>query len=132
MASSPVSLVVLPGLHIPVGPIDLRISAGGNNVGPLPVSAVLLEFSGPVETPNAGSQSMLMLHARGTTERLSVEVRNGSPAIIQFPRGLLQRLMTSGGEENTAAVQLKFLAAGNYMVSARLLPNHGASSPGRN
>jgi len=132
MASSPVSLVVLPGLHVPIGPIGLKITVGGNDVGPLPVSVVLLEFSGPSETPNAGSQSSLVLHARGTTEPLSVEVRNGSPGVIQFPHGTVQRLMTSGGEENMAPVDLKFLTAGNYTVTARLLPGEPRSSTGRN
>lgn len=130
MASSPASLVVLPGLHVPVGPVGLKITVGGNDVGPLPVSLVLLEFSGPIETPNAGSQSSLVLHARGTTRPLSVEVRNGSPGVIQFPHGTVQRLMTSGGEENTAPVELKFLNAGNYTVTARLLGGETGSSPG--
>jgi hypothetical protein len=132
MASSPVSLVILPGLHVPIGPISLRMTAGGKNVGPLPISMVLLEFTGPSETPNAGSQSSIVLHARGTIERLSVEVRNGSPSIIQFPHGTVQRLMTSGGEENTAPVELKFLTAGNYMVTARLLSGGSGNLPGKN
>jgi hypothetical protein len=132
MASSPVSLVVLPGLHVPIGPIGLKITVGGNDVGPLPVSVVSLEFSGPSETPNAGSQSSLVLRARGTTEPLSVEVRNGSPGVIQFPHGTVQRLTTSGGEENTARVELKFLTAGNYTVTARLLLGGSGSSSGRN
>ena len=128
LASSPLSLVVLPGVHVPIGPIGLKITVGGNDVGPLPVSAVLLEFSGPSETPNAGTQSSLVLHARGTTEPLSVEVRNGSPGVIQFPHGVVQRLTTSGGEENTAPVELKFLTAGSYTVTARLLAAGTGSS----
>ncbi len=129
MASSPVAMVVLPGVHVPVGPIGLKITTGGNDLGPLPVSVVSLEIRGPTETPNAGSESSLVLHARGTTERLSVEVRNGSPGVIQFPHGTVQRLVTSGGEENTAPVELKFLTAGSYTVTARLLaPSESANS----
>jgi hypothetical protein len=122
VASSPLSLVVLPGLHIPTGPVPLRIRANARDVGPFPVSMVLLEFSGPAEAVTAGSQTRLILHARGTTEPLDVEVRNASPGIIQFPQGNVQRLRTSGGEQNIVPVDTKLLAAGNYIVTARLIP----------
>ena len=125
VASSPVSLVVLPGLHIPIGPIAIKISVDGHDLdlGSVPpVDAVLVEFSGPTEAANAGSQSNLVLHARGTKERLAVEVRNGSPEIIQLIHGNVQRVQTSGGEQNVALVDMKLLAAGNYLVTARLIP----------
>ncbi len=132
MAASPVSLVVLPGLHIPIGQISMRLSIAGNDVGPLPVEAVLLEFSGPSEAPDAGTQGKVTLTVQGATEPLSVEVWNGSPGVIQFPHGNIQRLITSGGEQNIAPVELKFLTAGNYTLTARLIPTDPASSPGKN
>lgn len=122
VASSPLSLVVLPGLHVPIGPIALRVSAGGRDLGPFPVAAVQLEFTGPAGGLTVGNQSKLVLHVRGATERLAVDVRNGSPEIIQFVHGNVQRLETSGGEQNIASVDLKLLAAGNYIVTARLIP----------
>jgi hypothetical protein len=121
LASSPLSLVVLPGQHIPIGKVALRVNADGHDLGSFPVAAVLLEFTGPSQTPNAGTQSKLILHARGTSEPLEVEVHNGSPEIVQLLHGNTQRLRTSGGEENTVAVDLKLLAAGNYVVTARLV-----------
>jgi hypothetical protein len=121
LASSPLSLVVLPGLHIPIGTVALRVNADGRDIEPFQVAAVLLEFIGPAQVPNAGTQSKLILHVRGTTERLEVEVRNGSPEIIQFIHGNVQRLRTSGGGQNTVPVDLKLLAAGNYIVTARLI-----------
>jgi hypothetical protein len=122
LASSPVSLVVLPGLHIPVGAINLRVNVAGHDAGPNPVVMVLLEFSGPAEAPNAGAQGRLSVRVHGTGERLAVEVRNGSPEIIQFPRGNLERVTTSGGERNAAEIETKFLATGDYTVTARLIP----------
>jgi hypothetical protein len=132
VASSPVSLVVLPGPHIPIGDIALRIRAGGHDAGPFPVTGVLLDFSGPAEAPTAGGEGKLILRVHGTTEPLAVEVRNASPEIIQFSHGNLQRLGTSGGEENIAPVEMKFLASGNYVVTAWLAPGDAASSEGRN
>jgi hypothetical protein len=122
VASSSVSLVVLPGPHVPVGDVTLRVTVAGIDAGRFPVSTVLLEFSGPTESVNAGSDGKLILHAHGTTEPLTVEVRNGSPGVIQLARGNVQRLKTSGGEDNIAPVEVKFVSGGNYSVSARLVP----------
>jgi hypothetical protein len=121
VASSPVSLVALPGPSVPIGDITLHVAVGGVDAGQFPVSAVLLEFSGPTEAVNAGSTGKLIVHARGTTEPLLLEVRNGSPAVIQLSKGNVQRLKTSGGDENSAPVDVKFETGGNYSVSARLL-----------
>ena len=132
VASSPVSLVVLPGPRIPIGTVHLRVSVAGHDTGPIPVFAVLFEFSGPAETPDAGAQGKIILTVHGAAERLAVEVRNGSPGIIQFPRGNVQHLLTSGGEQNIAPVELKFLAPGNYTVTARLIPTDSSNAPGGN
>jgi len=121
LASSPVSLVVLPGVHIPIGATNLRVNVAGHDAGANPVVTVLLEFSGPAETPNAGAQGKLAVLVHGTSERLAIEVRNGSPAIIQFPRGNVERVTSSGGARNAAEIEVMFLAAGDYTVTARLL-----------
>jgi len=121
VASSPVSLVALPGPSVPIGDVTLHVTVGGVDAGQFPVLAVLLEFTGPTEAVNAGSSGKLIVHARGTTEPLLLEVRNGSPGVIQLAKGNVQRLKTSGGEENSAPVEVKFETGGNYLVSARLL-----------
>jgi len=121
VAASPVSLVVLPGPRVPVGDVSLHLTVAGIDAGQFPVSAVLLEFSGPTEAVNAGSSGKLILHAHGTTLPLLLEVRNGSPGVIQLSKGNVQRLKTSGGEENLAPVEVKFMTGGNYSVSARLI-----------
>jgi hypothetical protein len=121
VASSPVSLVVVPGPRVPVGDVNLRVTVAGIDAGQFPLSAVLLEFGGPAEAVNAGSVGKLILRADGTTEPLLLEVRNGSPGVIQLSKGNVQRLKTSGGEQNIAPVEVKFVTGGNYLVSARLL-----------
>lgn len=121
LASSPVALVALPGSHVPVGDVVLQIQVAGSGARQFPVSVVLFEFSGPAQAMNAGSAGQLVLHARGTTQPLVLEVRNASPGVVQLTKGDVQRLKTSGGEENVAPVDVKFVAAGNYVVSARLV-----------
>jgi hypothetical protein len=122
VAASPVSLVVLPGPSVPVGDVTLDVTVAGTEAGQFPVSAVLLEISGPSEAVNAGSFGKLFVRARGSTEPLMLEVRNGSPGVIQLSKGNIQRIKTSGGDENIAPVEVKFVSGGNYSVSARLIP----------
>jgi hypothetical protein len=121
LASSPVSLVALPGPRVPVGEVNLHVTVAGIDAGQFPVSAVLLEFSGPTDAVNAGSTGKLVVRAHGTTEPLLLEVRNGSPGVIQLLKGNVQRLKTSGGDQNIAPVEVKFVKDGNYFVSARLI-----------
>jgi hypothetical protein len=122
LASSPISLVVLPGLHVPIGEVNLRVDVAGHEAGPNPVAMVLLELSGPAEAPMAGAQGKLSVLARGTRERVAVEVRNGSPDIIQLLRGNAMRVTTSGGDRNVAEIDAMFTGAGDYTVTARLIP----------
>jgi hypothetical protein len=122
LASSPLSLVAMPGPHVPVGDVNLHVTVAGNDAGQFPISAVLLEFSGPAEAVNAGSIGKLIVRARGTTQPLLLEVRNASPRVIRLSKGNLQRLKTSGGDQNIAPVEVEFVTGGNYVVSARLLP----------
>ncbi len=121
LASSPVSLVALPGPRVPIGDVSLQVTVAGIDAGHFPVAAVLLEFSGPTEAVDAGATGTLILRARGTTEPLLLEVRNGSPGVIELSNGNVQRLKTSGGDDNVAPVEVKFMTGGNYTVSARLL-----------
>ena len=98
----------------------------------MPVTGVLLDFSGPAEVPTAGAEGKLILRVHGTTDPLDVEVRNASPEIIQLLHGNLQRVGTSGGEQNIAPVEMKFLASGNYVVTARLVPADTPNPHGAN
>ncbi len=127
VAASPVSLVVLPGPHVPIGPVALRVRVNEIEAERVSVTMVRLEFTGPADAPNAGTQGQLTLRVQGSTDRLAVEIRNGSPDIIQLSlaRGNILRLATSGGEDNIAPVFLRFLASGNYTLTARLLSTSG-------
>jgi hypothetical protein len=127
LASSPISLVALPGPSLPVGDVNLHVTVAGMDGGQFLVSAVLLEFSGPAESVDAGSTGKLTVTAHGTTEPLLLEIRNGSPGVIQLSDGNVQRIKTSGGDDNAAQFEVKFVTGGNYSVSARLISAAGAS-----
>lgn len=121
LAASPAALVALPGEHAPVGDATLHVTVAGADAGQFPVSVVFLEFSGPADGASVGSTGQLVLHARGSKQPLALEVRNASPTVIDLTKGNVQRLKTSGGQENAVPVDVKFVTAGNYVVSARLV-----------
>jgi hypothetical protein len=127
VAASPVSLVMLPGPNVPIGDVKLRVLVGGFDAGEFPVSAVLLEINGPTEAVSAGSASKLTVRVLGSSQPLAVEVRNGSPAVIQLSKGNAQRVKTSGGDRNVAPIDVQFVTAGDYSISARLVPAEAAS-----
>ena len=122
LAASPLAMVVLPGPSVPIGTAELRLSVAGVEARAGPVTAVLLVVTGPTGTWHVGSQGGLTVRAYGTEERLEVEVRNASPEIVSLPRGNLQRVTTTGGPRNTADVEMRSLAPGDYTVTARLVP----------
>jgi hypothetical protein len=41
--------------------------------------------------------------------------------VIQLSDGNVQRIKTSGGDDNAAQFEVKFVTGGNYSVSARLI-----------
>jgi hypothetical protein len=58
-----------------------------------------------------------------------MEVRNGSPGVILLSKGNVQRVKTSGGDQNIATVGVKFVTGGDYSVSARLLSASSMAKP---
>lgn len=122
LAASPLALVVLPGPGVPIGTAELRLSVAGIEARAGPITAVLLVVTGPMGTWHVGGQGVLTVRAYGTEERLEVEVRNASPEIVRLSRGNVQRVTTSGGQQNTADIEMQSLAPGDYTVTARLAP----------
>jgi hypothetical protein len=76
---------------------------------------------------DAGSAGKLFVRAHGTTAPLLVEIRNASPGVIKLAQGNVQRVKTSGGDDNAAPVDVKFVSGGSYAVLARLI----SADPGR-
>lgn len=121
LAASPDSMVVLPGPRA-AGAAQLQIEVGGRSPGPVPITLVALRILRPEKPLTRGEPATLWVHVAGTDQRLVLEVRNLTPDVIELPRGDVQRMVTSGGRQNQAAIELRGLRAGDYAVSARLVP----------
>jgi hypothetical protein len=131
MASSPVSLVLMPGPTARTGPTDLLLQVGGEKTKPMSVTLISLVIERPQGKLTVGMRSKLTVHVLGTGQKLTLAVRNTSTASIELTGGNLQRLTTSGGTHNKVDVPIKTLQAGDFSVSVRLVrPASGAPDLG--
>ncbi len=122
LAASPVALVLLPGPRAAEGPAQLLVEAGGRSARPVQVTLVSLELSAAKKQLAPGEKGKLTVRLHGTDQRLVIEVRNLTPEIIELPRGNLQRVTSSGGFVNSAEIETQGLRAGDFSVSAKLVP----------
>jgi hypothetical protein len=134
LASSPTAIVLLPSAETPLGPGQFQIEGNGRASAPLTLTVVELDAVQPAGPLRIGVPAILIVHVRGSTAPLDVEVGNWSPAVIKMlpnpaNRGSasaanIQRVRTSGGDKNEAQIQIVPLAPGKFLVHARLVRQH--------
>ncbi|MBI3484392.1 MAG: hypothetical protein HY012_04485 [Acidobacteria bacterium] len=123
LAASPVALVVQPGPRTPPGATQLVIEAGGRSPGPVAITVVSLEVSAEKKQLAPKEKGKFTVQARGSEQRLEVEVRNSTPDVVKLPEGAeVLRVRTRGGAENSAEVELEGRRTGDFSVSVRLIP----------
>jgi hypothetical protein len=122
LAASPECLVVAAGTRAIPGPTKIQIqsppaqwSATSTVVG--------LNFDPPLPPLEPEKRSQLVLHAQGADQPIRVFVENKTPGILHFLRGDAQQLMTSGGDQNKASIDVQAVATGDFSFIARLLPD---------
>jgi hypothetical protein len=123
LAASPVSLVVQAGPRTPPGATQLVIEAGGRSPGPVPITLVSLEISEQKKQLAPKEKGKLVVTARGSEQRLEVEVRNLTPDVVKMPEGAkVFRTATHGGADNSVEIELEGRRTGDYSLSVRLIP----------
>jgi hypothetical protein len=121
LASSPVSMVVLPSPRTTVGKTELNIEVAGKSAIRLPIVVVSLAVTGPTTALAKGKKGVLQVTVSGTKDKLLVEVHNLSPDVVRFPKGDAVQLKTSGGMTNAAKIEVVGVNPGDYSVSARFV-----------
>lgn len=121
LAASPLTLSVISSKKASPGPAPLVIDVGGAEAT---TTTTLVAFELTSEKPRVPPQKKGKLFVRvlGSTQRLEIEARNRTPDVIRFRRGDVQRLLTSGGAENTAQIEVEGLRTGDFAFSVRLVP----------
>jgi hypothetical protein len=123
LASSPVELILAPLANFAPGRAALTIGQGaGQTSAELTLVQIISSNSGDQQV-RRGKKIKVLLRVQGTSEPVQLEVRNLTPWIVQFPHGDEMSVRTSGGSENSAAVEMRGKSAGAFSFSVSLENN---------
>lgn len=123
LASSPVSLVILPPVELRSGPATVEVSCAKRQAHSLAMTLVALELEADSSPLKAGEHRALTVHVRGTTAKISLEAKNLAPDVAELAGGNPVRLSTSGAAENFARFDLIGRKNGSFIISIRLVPS---------
>jgi hypothetical protein len=133
LASSPMSLIVLPPDNLRAGNADIVVSCKGRVSAPFTVRFVELSLEANSSPLSPGDRRTLTVHVHGTPNKIALEARNLAPDIADLAGGNPSRVSSSGGSDNLAQFQLVGKQRGNFVVSIRLLappaPPQPAATP---
>jgi hypothetical protein len=120
LAASPECIVVLASPRALPGPAKLLIETP---VGQWTATTTLasLHFDPPLPPLIPEKRSKLALHVQGTDRALRVWVENQTPGVLRFLRGDRQEVLTSGGSENSAEIEVQAIATGDFSFQGRIL-----------
>jgi hypothetical protein len=121
LAASPECLVAIPNSKAEPGPATLRIDAPGATAS-VKSTLVDLSFDAPDPAPLPGKKSRLAVRVRGTDEKLALVVDNLTPNVLKFAAGDSQEVLTRGGGQNVAMIEVRAVRSGDYSFRARLIP----------
>ena len=121
LAASPECLVAIPGSKVEAGPATLRIDSPGTTAS-VKSTLVDLSFDAPEPAPLPGKKSRLAVRVRGTDEKLGLVVDNLTPNVLKFAAGDSQEVLTKGGEQNVAMIEVRAVRSGDFSFRARLIP----------
>lgn len=124
LASSPLSLMVLPPAELSPGPAKVEVSCGNQEVGNFSATFLSLELEADSSPLAPGQQRTMVVRVRGTTGRVPMEARNLAPEVAQLSGGNPVKLSTSGGAENIAKFALIGRSHGKILISIRLRPTY--------
>jgi hypothetical protein len=128
LASSPECIVVMANPRALPGPANISIETPG---GQLTAATTLasLHFDPPLPPLVPEKRSKLALHVQGTDQALRVWVENETPGVLRFLRGDRQEVLTSGGPQNSADIDVQAVATGDFSFHGRILatPDAGAA-----
>jgi hypothetical protein len=129
LASSPVSLVVLPPMELPAGPAKVKVSCAKRDAPEFTVLFVGLDLQADSSPLKRGEHRTLTVRVSGTTEKISLEARNLAPEVAELVGGNPVRRFSSGEEENAAQFEVIGRKNGTFLISIRLVPTLGRPQP---
>jgi hypothetical protein len=120
LASSPECIVVLASPRALPGPAKILIETPDAQWNATTTLASL-HFDPPLPPLVPEKRSKLALHVQGTDQALRVWVENQTPGVLRFLRGDRQEVLTSGGPQNSAEIEVQAVATGDFSFHGRIL-----------
>jgi hypothetical protein len=127
VAASPECLVVLASPRATPGKAKLSVDSSGTP-RTAAMTLVSLQFEEPQPAPVPGQKSGLTVHVEGSDSPLAIVIQNETPGVVEFLRGDIQELKTSGGARNIAQIEVSAIRSGDYSFNAKLLPSPDLSA----
>jgi hypothetical protein len=131
LAASPECLVILPGPRAEPGAANISIETGDDASYTGSTTLVALHFDPPNPPLVPEKKSTLQLHVQGANVPMRILVENKTPGVLHFTRGDSQEVLTSGGAQNVATIQIETLSTGDFSFHARILQNPDPQSARR-
>src|SRR5262249_15863977 len=119
--------VVLPSPRATPGTARLQVDSSSTPRAVAP-TLISLQFEEPQPAPTPGQKSVLTVHVEGSDSPLAIVVQNETPALVEFLRGDIQELKTSGGSRNISQIEISAIRSGDYSFNAKLLPGSDISA----
>ena len=129
LASSPMSLIVLPPDDLEAGNAEVVVSCQRGVSDPFTIRFVELSLEANSSPMSPGDHRTLTVHVRGTPSKIALEAHNLAPEVADLDGGNPARVSSSGGEDNLAQFKLVGKQRGNFVVSIRLLAPAGPPQP---
>jgi hypothetical protein len=123
LAASHECLVILPGPRVEPGPANISIETGDDSPYSGTTTMVALHFDPPMPPLVPEKKSTLVLHVQGASTPIRILAENKTPGVLRFIHGDSQEVLTSGGAQNAATIQIQTLSTGDFSFHARILQN---------
>jgi hypothetical protein len=123
LASSPVSLVILPPMDLGAGDATAEVSCAKRQAPAFTITLVELELQFDSSPLKPGESRTLTVRVRGSAAKVALEARNLAPGIAELEGGNSVRVSSVGGAENVARFHLAGRKNGSFAISIRLVPS---------
>lgn len=121
LAASPECLATIAPPEIEPGAASISVTAPGVH-WTASTTFVSLSFEGPHPALKPTRKGRLNVRALGTSAKLNLVVENTSLDVLQFIRGDVQQVRTSGGANNSASIEVQAIRSGDFSFHARIIP----------
>ena len=120
LAASPECIAVLPGPKVTAGTATISVATDTAQFT-AKTSIVALAFEAPNPALLPDKKGDLLVRVQGSDAKLRLAVTDQTPGVLRFLRGETQEVVTTGGEENTAAIRVQAVASGTFSFHARVM-----------